>query len=119
MPAKTRTKPAPKRQAKKPAPRVFLTDKVLQDNVQEWAVPNVRRTQQATERIDDDPTAIELPEGTICVARTDEARDRLCADLGIEPLPRTTDYIYQAGDVAIVGSLSSTQPTRWARCTFS
>lgn len=105
--------PPKKKPTKKPAARTFLTDKVLQDRL---ADPKLV---QSTSVIQGDPTAIELPEGTICVARTDEARDRLCADLGIEPLPRVVEHTYQAGDVAIVGQLSPTHPTRWVRHTFT
>lgn len=107
-------KPAPR-----PGPRTFLTDKVMQDRVQEWAVPKVRRTQQTSSRIDGDPTAIELPAGTICVARTDEAAARLCTELGIDLLPRTEEYTYQPGDTAIVGAISSDQPVRWSLHTFT
>lgn len=117
--------PPRKKTAKKPTARVYLTDKVEQDKV--WSprrLPPEQRAGlvelvQSTSTIQGDPTAIELPEGTICVARTDEARDRLCADLGIEPLPRVVDHTYQAGDVAIVGQLSPTHPTRWVRHTFT
>lgn len=104
---------AKKKPTKKLAARTFLTDKVCQERLASSSLV------QSTSTIPGDPTAIDLPEGVICVARTDEARDRLCADLGIEPLPRVVEHTYQSGDVAIVGQLSPTHPTRWLRHTFT
>lgn len=98
-------------------PRTFLTDKIVQDRVQEWAAPG-RRTQQSTARIDADPATIRLPADVICSARTDEAAAKLCAELGIEALARIDDYTYQPGDTAIVGSISKDQPVRWSMHTF-
>ena len=91
---------------------VYLTDKVDGNRISD-AVRG-----QHTEVIEREQALRELPEERLCSARTDAARERLCVELGLEPLERLASVQYEPGDVAIVGQLGD-GPTRWVRHSFT
>lgn len=88
----------------------YLTDKLA-------AVSDAVRHQE-TRSLADDLSDLDRPATLVCCASSDEARDRLCADYGIEALPRVEEAEHQPGDRAIVGSWGLDGRAHWCLRSF-